>query len=149
MIEALETPLENPRVLVIPQWCFKRPHGKDMGRSALPSMSLDDIRQMHREGTANLCDSYEREKDSLWVGSDIMHRFVEAGVAEKVEDDESETALEVDLVRRRGEAESEDTRVTNGGVLLRSNVMSPVIVVDMWSAPALFLRHVEVGVQNG
>lgn len=28
--------------------------------------------------------------------------------------------------------------------LLRSDVMSPVIVVDLWSPPVLFLRHVEV-----
>lgn len=106
-------------------------------------MSLDDIRQRHREGTANLCDRYEKGNDSLWVGSDVMDRF------EQVEDDEHKTALEVELVQRRGEAESDDTRVTNGRVLLSSNVMSPVIVVDMWSAPALFLRHVEVGIQNG
>lgn len=139
VIKALETPLEKPRVLVIPQWCLKRSYGEEGGGSAdvISSLSFDDIQQRHREGTANLCHRYEREKDSLWVGSDVMDKFVEAGDAKKV-----------DMARRRGETESEDTRLTNGRVLLSSNVMSPVIVVDMWSAPALFLRHVEVGLRN-
>lgn len=33
--------------------------------------------------------------------------------------------------------------------LLRSDVLSPVVVVDLWSAPALFLRHVEVNRGGG
>lgn len=32
--------------------------------------------------------------------------------------------------------------------LLRSDAVAPIIVVDLWSAPALFLRHVEVRTGN-
>lgn len=116
---ALAAPLEKPRVLVIPQWCID-PEPKS---KAMPSLDIEDARRRAGEGTAGLC--HERAKinekgyQNVWLGAALAH-----------------------------EPDKNEAEVRNGRSLLRSDMINPVIVVDMWSAPALFLRHVEVRVLN-
>ncbi|CAM9102064.1 unnamed protein product [Ascophyllum nodosum] len=129
VLEALKTPSEEPRVLVVPQWCLNVSKLKDKGE--VPSLSLEDLRRRRLEGSAGLCHLSPKAGENHWLGNDVADKFLDAGAVEAV------------ISRRRANEISEETRIKNGLALLRSDVVSPVLVVDLWSAPALFLRHME------
>lgn len=140
---ALARPSEKPRVLVVPQWCVDPPDPPSEAlflpvEEEIPSLGLDDLRRRHGQGTAGLC--HLRAADSadqdVWFGAGVMEDVVDCG------EGGDEGGLR-GAARRRGRAGGE---IEDGLALLRSDVASPILVVDMWSAPALFLRHVEVGV---
>lgn len=96
-------------------------------------MTLEDIRERRRGGTANLCHLEGSNNAREWLGSSAVE-----GV-ERFRGDRREGG------RLRGaELDSKLTNVGNTVSLLQSDVATPILVVDLWSAPALFLRHVEV-----
>lgn len=139
---ALAQPSEQPRVLVVPQWCLDPPDSPSEAfllpkGGGAPSLGLDDLRSLHRKGTAGLCHlrTGNTVAGDAWFGAAVMEDVVDCGERE-------EGGGLRGASRRRGRA---DREIENGLALLRSDVASPILVVDMWSAPALFLRHVEVG----
>lgn len=131
VVAALETPTETPRVLVIPQWCVNPlgPHGDGAEESS--SLDLEDLERRAEEGTARLCMSHRTIPSSAYVGVEA----VEGAVKEALGGRGGSVGL------RGGH---DPRKITHGTPLLRSDAMGPAIVVDMWSAPALFLRHIEV-----
>ncbi|CAM9986485.1 unnamed protein product, partial [Scytosiphon promiscuus] len=134
VVTALETPTEAPRVLIIPQWCVD-PRDRYLAEP-VPSLDLKDLRRRTVEGTASLCLAREDTESNSYLGVTVMEAAL----------DEEESAAgmggfgdAVPAVQSKG-----TTRKTKSGLaLLRSDAASPVIVVDLWSAPALFLRHIE------
>lgn len=162
VVAAVERPTEQPRVLVIPQWCVDPPgpnatgakKGKGEGGEEgegegppplllareLPSLALDDLRERRGGGTAGLCHTRgsNPSEAELWFGASASE--------DDEEDDErgwgrDQGALRGGRTRKLGGGGGE---IVDGLALLRSDVVAPVMVVDLWSAPALFLRHVEV-----
>lgn len=141
VIAALERPTPKPRVLVIPQWCVDPPDlaGGEPNKPPpeLPPLGLEDLRNMRRGGTAGLCHKREgggTSEADFWFG---------ASAAEEGEGEGERGALRGATERRQ--LGDEGNEIVDAVPLLRSNVADPVLVVDLWSAPALFLRYVEVG----
>ncbi|CAM9865198.1 unnamed protein product [Ectocarpus sp. 12 AP-2014] len=131
VVTALKTPTEAPRVLIIPQWCVDRDH--ERGSGELPTLELEDLRRQAADGTADLCFSDARTNRDLYLGGSVLEGAVYGeGAGEGLGDAGA---------RHGGMGGTRTTK--NGLALLVSNAVSPVIVVDMWSAPALFLRHIE------
>lgn len=116
--DAVRTPSLKPRVLVIPQWCIDG----SPDPWVVPSLDVQDAKTLAMEGTAGLCQARATDQkgapDNSWLGSSAN---------DAVENGETNGAV-----------------LRNGRSLLRSDVVSPILVVDLWSAPALFLRYVEV-----
>lgn len=133
VVTALATPTEVPRVLIIPQWCVDPPDRYQSER--FPSLDLKDLRRRTADGTASLCLARGELDAKTYLGATV----IEAAI------DEEESTIWVEESRDASAAQSERIRRTRSALaLLRSDAVSPVIVVDLWSAPALFLRHIEV-----
>lgn len=139
MVDALETPTEAPRVLVIPQWCVDpvSPHAAEESSS----LDLEDLHRQAETGTARLCVPRTPIPASRYIGAGIL----EDAVMEVVGKNMGSARLRGADARQRG---INPRRIKNGGPLLKSDAVSPVVVVDLWSAPALFLRHIEVRITN-
>lgn len=135
MVEALETPTETPRVLLVPQWCVD-PEGPHVVEE-WSSLDLEDLQEQAEEGTARLCVSHNRIGSSAYVGAGV----VEGAVMDVAGRKGGSVGLRGADARQQG---LDRRRIKNGASLLKSDAVSPVMVVDMWSAPALFLRHIEV-----
>lgn len=134
MVTALETPVAVPRVLIIPQWCVDLPDRYEAKHP--PSLNLEDLRRRTVEGTTGLCLAREETMASAYLGVSVI---------EAAFDEEDDTGGGEGFRDAGAAAHRERTRKTKSGLaLLRSDAVSPVIVVDLWSAPALFLRHIEV-----
>lgn len=135
VVGALKTPTDAPRVLVIPQWCVDpvNPHVAEESSS----LRLEDLQGQTEDGTARLCVSHRKIVSSTYVGAGLLEGAVRDAVGSKV----GSAGLRGADARHRGE---DPRRIGNGAALLKSDAVSPVIVVDLWSAPALFLRHIEV-----
>lgn len=132
VVTALKTPTEAPRVLIVPQWCVDPLH--ERGSGELPSLELEDLRRQAADGTAELCFSHAGTNRDLYLGGSVLEAAVYGeGAGEGLGDPGA---------RHSGEDGKRTTK--NGLALLLSDAVSPAIVVDMWSAPALFLRHIEV-----
>ncbi|CAM9346895.1 unnamed protein product, partial [Hapterophycus canaliculatus] len=132
VVTALRTPTEEPRVLFIPQWCVDPPDHNLAER--LPSLDLKDLRRRTADRTARLCLARGDPESSAFLGDTVI------GAAF----DEEDSAAGIEGSRDVHAAQSKPRRrTTNGLALLREDAVSPVIVVDLWSAPALFLRHIE------
>lgn len=116
--DAIRTPSLKPRVLVIPQWCID----PSPAPWEVPSLDVQDAKALAMEGTAGLCQTRAKDHkgspDNSWLGSSANDAVENGGTNGAV--------------------------LRNGRSLLRSDVVSPILVVDLWSAPALFLRYVEV-----
>lgn len=133
VVTALKTPTEAPRVLIIPQWCVDR--DRERGSGELPTLELEDLRRQAADGTADLCFSDARTNRDQYLGGSVLEGAVYGeGAGEGLGDAGA---------RHSGMGGTRTTK--NGLALLLSDAVGPVIVVDMWSAPALFLRHIEVG----
>ena len=136
VVEALKTPTDTPRVLIIPQWCLDpvRPPAEEEGES----LDLGDLeRQAAEEGTARLCVSHRKVASTSYVGAGVLEDAVQEAVSSKG----GPVGLRGADARQRG---LNPRRIKTATSLLKSDAVSPVMVVDLWSAPALFLRHIEV-----
>lgn len=131
---ALETPTDKPRVLVIPQWCVDP---VDPHLAEASSLDLEDLQGLSTADRARLCVAHKKINSSTYVGYSVIERSVDEVAARE----EGSVGLRGADARRRGE---DPRRIRNGVALLLSDAVSPAIVVDLWSAPALFLRHIEV-----
>lgn len=135
MVEALETPTEVARALVVPQWCVD-PADSRLG-GELSSLDLGELRRQAADGTARLCLQEGENSAAVHFGAEMIEAAVDRMDGEGVP-----PALRGADTRHSGEGRwSKKT----GTALLQSDAVSPAIVVDLWSAPALFLRHIEVG----
>lgn len=136
MLEALETPTDEPRILIIPQWCVDPVHSPAEEESR--SYDLEDLRRQAVEGgTARLCVSHRKTASSTYVGAGVL----EGAVLEAVGNKGDSVGLRGADARQGGVSSG---RIRSAMSLLKSDAVSPVMVVDLWSAPALFLRHIEV-----
>lgn len=136
VVAALETPTETPRVLFIPQWCVDPADPHDVGESS--SLDLDDLARKAAGGKAGLCLSHSATSPSIFLGSAIT----DIAVKDVLEGWREPGGLRGAVAKQDSDLSPVKTR--NGLALLRSDAVSPVMVVDLWSAPALFLRHIEV-----
>lgn len=142
VLAALRRRPEQPRVLVIPQWCVDPPDRASaafLSSSEVPSRSLRDLRESERAGTAGLCHKRGGglPGKKSWFGASTVEEVVGDG-----DNGEMGGGLRGAGARRR--SAREDVKISQGVSLLMSDLVGPVIVVDLWSAPALFLRHMEV-----
>lgn len=169
VVAALETPVETPRVLVIPQWCVDPvdPHAAEESSS----LDLEDLRGQTADGTARLCVSHNKSESSAYIGAGDLEAVVmdaagskggsaSLGGADARKPDVGAGELEGAVTDGAGSKEGwaglrganarkidedrDPRKIRNAMALLKSGAVSPVIVVDLWSAPALFLRHIEV-----
>lgn len=133
VVAALEEPTETPRVLIIPQWCVDPVSPRVEEESS--SLDLEDLQRLTEQGTGRLCVSYRKVVSNTYVGAELL----EGAVLKAVLGKEDSVGL------RGADARQGDPRkIKNGVSLLKSDAVSPAMVVDLWSAPALFLRHIEV-----
>lgn len=136
VVAALEKPPEEPRVLIIPQWCVKSVSSHAAEESS--SLDLQDLqRQAVEEGTARLCSSRRKVVSTAYVGAEVLENAVMEAIGGK----ESSAGLRGTDARQRG---LDPRKIRNGASLLESDAVAPAMVVDLWSAPGLFLRHIEV-----
>lgn len=138
---ALREPVVRPRVLLVQQWCIDAPDPQFEVAGALPEvppLTMDDLRERYSEGTAALCHKHgaDTRNNYYWFG---VKTAEEMGTMTKGDNGKSKGPLRGSRARR-----TQDGLVGNGLILLKADAVSPVMVVDLWSAPALFLRHVEV-----
>ncbi len=137
MVAALETPTEKPRVFFIPQWCVDPADPRNPGEFS--SLDLDDLNRMTAAETGGLCLEHGATSRNIFLGAAITPTAVQ----ETLEGRGEQGGLRGAATARQGSDQAE--RVTQNGLpLLKSDAAAPVIVVDLWSAPALFLRHIEV-----
>lgn len=136
VVTALEEPPEQPRVLIIPQWCVD-PVSADVAEES-SSLALEDLRRQHvDDGTAKLCVSHRKILSTSYVGAGLLEDAVMEAIGVK----EGSVGLRGADARQRG---LDPRKIRNGASLLKSDAVAPAMVVDLWSAPALFLRHIEV-----
>ncbi|CAN0276732.1 unnamed protein product [Pylaiella littoralis] len=139
VVEALETPTEVARALVVPQWCVD-PADSRLG-GELSSLDLGELRRQAADGTARLCLQEGENSAAVHFGAEMIEAAVDRMDGEGVP-----PALRGADTRHSGEGRwSKKT----GTALLQSDAVSPAIVVDLWSAPALFLRHIEETSRSG
>lgn len=139
VITALETPIELPRVLIVPQWCVDPVDSHLAGE--LSSLDLEELRRQTADGTARLCLEQDNTNAATFFGAQMIRTAVDEAA-----DGGVPGVLRGADTRHSGEGR---WRTRNGLALLRSDAVSPAIVVDLWSAPALFLRHIEVWCLEG
>jgi len=136
-VSALETPTDKPRVFFIPQWCVDPVEPRNPGEFS--SLDLDDLKQMTTAETAGLCLDHGATSDKIFLGAGVTP----AAVQETLLGREESGGLRGAGSATQSSIQAE--RVTHAGLaLLKSDAAPPVMVVDLWSAPALFLRHIEV-----
>lgn len=137
VVAALVTPTKKPRVFFIPQWCVDPVDPRNAGEFS--SLDLDDLKRMTAADTGGLCLDHGATSHSIFLGAGITP----AAVQETLEGRGEPGGLRGAAAARQSSDQAE--RVTHAGLaLLKSDAVTPVIVVDLWSAPALFLRHIEV-----
>lgn len=137
VVAALEAPTELARVLIVPQWCVD-PVDRGLA-GGISSLDLEELRRQTARGTARLCLDQDDTSTDIYLGAQVMKSAVD-------EFDEADDGGLPGTLRGAGARHSGEGRwrTRNGLALLRSDAVAPAVVVDLWSAPALFLRHIEV-----
>lgn len=131
---ALAKRARQPRVLVLSQWCILPSSHK------LPSMDMEDMQRESVAERASFC--HQRLSTDIdrkvFFGATAMEKAMRLWEEEQVEQLEGRSASTVD------QSDMGNLSPSNTRSLLRSDVFTPILMVDLWSAPALFLRHLEV-----